>query len=153
MATLDVRPISYAEILGASNAAILLAAYSAECSIPEIGETNPQPEMYAQMERSGMFQSFGAFAGSELIGFASALDFMLPHYGRKIANVESLFVSPVYRTCRAGNALMNAIEAYGKEKDCEVISYSARTGSQFERLLSCLRPYQRTNAVFMRSLR
>ena len=148
-----IRPVSYAEILNAPNAPILLAAYGAECSIPEIGDINPQPAMYEQLEQTGMFQAFGAFEHDELIGLAAVLVYVLPHYGRKIATVESIFLSPVNRSGRNGNALMNAIEDYAKEKDCEVILYSARTGSQFERLLSLLKPYQRTNSVFLRSLR
>jgi GNAT superfamily N-acetyltransferase len=109
--------------------------------------------MYEKMEQTGMFQAFGVFEHEELIGFAAVLVFVLPHYGRRIANVESIFVSPEHRTQGTGNALMNAIENYAKEKECQVISYSARTGSQFERLLSLLKPYQRTNSVFLRSLR
>lgn len=150
---LVIRPVSYAEILNAPSASVLLAAYGAECSIPEIGEINPQAEMYRQMEKTGMFQAFGAFDGEELVGFAAVLTYVLPHYGRKIATVESIFVSPPHRTQGTGNALMNAIENYAKGQNCEVILYSARTGSQFERLLSCLKPYQRTNAAFLRSLR
>jgi GNAT superfamily N-acetyltransferase len=148
-----IRAVSYAEILNAPNAAALLAAYGAECSIPEIGDINPQPAMYAQMEQTGMFQAFGAFEHDELIGFAAGLAFRLPHYGRMITNVESLFLSPTHRCGRIGNGLMNTLEDFGRERECEVISYSARTGSQFERLLSLLKPYQRTNSVFLRSLR
>ena len=68
-----IRPVSYAEILNAPNAPILLAAYGAECSIPEIGDINPQPAMYEQLEQTGMFQAFGAFEHDELIGLAAVL--------------------------------------------------------------------------------
>jgi GNAT superfamily N-acetyltransferase len=148
----EILPVSYAEILSAPNWPVLLAAYGAECSIPEIGEIAPQAAMYAQMEASGIFQAFAAYEREELIGFASDLVFPLPHYGQTIANAESIFLSPAHRNSHAGNGLMNALEDYAKEKNCQVISYSARTGSQFERLLSLLKPYQRTNSVFMRSL-
>lgn len=146
-----IRAVSYAEILGAPNAKDLLAAYGAECSIPEIGEVNPQAEIYAQMEKSGQFQVFGAFE-DELIGFASVLCSTLPHYGKKIGIVESIFLLPSKRSSKTGNGLMNAIENWAKEKNCEVILYNARTGSQFEKLLLMLTPYQRTNSVFLRRL-
>ena len=148
-----IRPVSYADILGAPNAAVLFAAYGIECSIPEIGEIDPQAALYSQMEQSGMFQAFGAFKGDELVGFAAVLVYVLPHYGRKIAAVESIFVAPEHRSKGTGNRLMNAIEEYAKSKGSVAILYSARAASTFERLLSLLSPYQRTNAVFIRSLR
>src|SRR5207302_758034 len=88
--TVEIRPISYTEIL---DAAALLAEYSAECSIPEIGTPNPQREMYAKMESCGLMHSFGAFEGDDLVGFATILVCVLPHYGKKIATVESLFLA------------------------------------------------------------
>jgi hypothetical protein len=147
-----IKPVSFRAILDASNASVLLAAYSAECSISEIGEINPQAELYAQMEQSGYFQVFGAFDGDELVGFAAILVYLNPHYGKMIATVESLFLSPSHRNSASGNGLMNALEDYAKGKQCEVILYSARTGSSFERLLSLLCPYERTNSVFLRQL-
>jgi hypothetical protein len=147
-----VRPVSYAEILNAPNAAELLKEYAGECSIPKIGQINPQAELYAQMEQSGRFQVFGAFDDDDLAGFAAVLVYLNPHYGKMIATVESLFLARNRRNSRTGNSLMNAIENYAKEKDCEAILYSARTGSQFEKLLTILMPYQRTNSVFLRRL-
>lgn len=149
---ISVRPVSYAEVLNAPNAAILLAAYGIECSIPEIGEINPQAKLYEQMEQSGRFQVFGAFEGNDLAGFAAVLVYLNPHYGKMIATIESLFLSPAYRNTRAGHDLMNALEEHAKGKGCEAILYSARTGSQFEKLLSMLHPYKRTNSVFLRQL-
>jgi GNAT superfamily N-acetyltransferase len=153
MPGLLIRQVSYAEILSTPNAQDLLEQYAQECSIPEIGRANPQAEMYRQMEATGMFQAFGLFYAEQLRGFASLLCYTLPHYGRKIANVESLFITQKHRKNGAGNLLMNAVEQYAKDNGCEVILYNARAGSQLEKLLSLLRPYQRTNSVFLRSLR
>ena len=148
-----ILPIHFSQILEAPNAIELLAEYAAECSIPEIGEINPQAELYARMEQSGSFQVFGAFEGEELIGFAAVLVYLNPHYGKMIATVESIFLSPVHRTSTAGNGLMNAIEEYARGKECEAILYSAKAGTSFEKLLSILKPYQRSHSVFLRHLR
>jgi GNAT superfamily N-acetyltransferase len=149
---MEVRRISYAEILNAPNAKGLLADYAQECSIPEIGEANPQAKMYEAMEATGYFQSFGIFNCKELAGFASILVYVVPHYGRRIATVESIYVDSAQRGLSAGNALMNALEDYARERECVAILYNARAESRFEKLLSHLQPYQRTNSVFLRQL-
>jgi GNAT superfamily N-acetyltransferase len=144
-----IRAVSYAEILAHPD---LIAEYAAECSIPEIGQVNPQAEMYAAMEHSGMMQAFGAFHAEQLVGFATILKYVIPHYNCKAATVESLFVAKEFRGTSAGISLMKAIEKHAKESDCQVISYSAPTGSQLEKLLTRLRLYKRTNSIFLRKL-
>lgn len=150
--SLTIERVSYAEILGAANAAALIAEYAAECSIPEIGVISPQAEMYAAMEKSGNFQVFGAFDGRLPVGFAAPLTYLNPHYGRRIATMESVFLARTHRSGRAGNQLMNAAEEYGRERECEAMLYSAKKGSQFEKLMYLLKPYHPTHTVFMRSL-
>ena len=148
----EIRPVRYSEILGAEGAAELLAEYSAECSIPEIGETDPQAGLYAQMENAGMMSCFGVFWCESLVGFATILVYVLPHYGRRVASVESLFVAQGHRAGGGGKDLMRAIEQEAKSAGSVAMLYSAPTGSQLERLLSLQKGYRRTNAVFTRKL-
>jgi GNAT superfamily N-acetyltransferase len=145
----DIQLIRYADILSATD---LLAEYAAECSIPEIGEVCPQPAIYEALERAGVVQVFGGYADGQLVGFASLLLTVLPHYGRKTATVESLFVAQVYRTSGIGAALMEAMESAARDAGCAAILYSAPAGGKLERLLDLRRAYRRTNAVFCRSL-
>ncbi len=145
---LAIRPISYAEILDSPDAAELLAEYSAECSIPEIGVPDPQRETYARMESLGLMHSFGVFGKKSLVGFATILVFVLPHYGKKIANVESLFLAKAHRRGGAGRQLLAKIEQAAVEMGCCGMLYNARAGSRLEQLLSSLPRYKRTNSVF-----
>ncbi len=147
-----IRPVAFAEILGAPNAPELLAEYAAECALPELGAIEPQAEMYAVMEESGAFQCFGVYRDGQLSGFASALVYVVPHYGKRIATVESLFVAAASRRTGAGTKLMSAIEEHARERGCVAILYSAPAASQFESLLKMLTPYRHSNTVFLRSL-
>ena len=147
----EVRPISYASILGDPNATELLAQYSEECAIGDIGQPCPQVSLYDALEKSGSMRSFGVYEGTELVGFAAILEYVLPHYGKKVAAVESIFISKSYRT-DTGKALMGAIENQAKADGCTAVLYSARAGTRFERLLERLAFYQRTNSVFLRKL-
>lgn len=147
----EIRRISYAEILDSPRAPALLMEYSAECSIPDIGTIDPQRETYAKMEATGLMDSFGVFESGELVGFATILIFVLPHYGRRIANVESLFLQSRSRGAISGK-LMSHIEAFAKERQCAGVLYNARAGSRLERFLSAIPKYKRTNSVFLWSV-
>lgn len=128
----------------------LIAEYAAECSIPAIGEINPQPDVYAAIEKSGMSQSFMALEDDCKIGFAIVLTPVLPHYGKKVATLESLFIAKDKRHGAAGLKLMSAVEQYAEQSGCVGILYSSPVGGQLERLLEARREYLRTNAVFYR---
>ena len=149
---MEIRHIQYTDILTAGNSAELLDEYSCECSIPEIGHTCPQAQMYNRMETSGLMHCFGAFDGNLLIGFAAILIYVLPHYGVKVASVESLFVSKDHRPSGMGIALIKCIEQDAKSNGCTAILYSAPVSSQLEKVLSMRKQYRRTNAVFTRKL-
>jgi hypothetical protein len=130
----------------------LLAEYAAECALPELGPAQPQADMYAVMEQSPAFQCFGVYEDGELAGFASVLTYVAPHYGKRIATVESLFIAAAQRRGRTGNELMCALEEHAAKCGCVAILYSAPAGSQLERLLQLLRPYRHSNTVFLRAL-
>lgn len=146
-----IRPICYSDILSAPNADSLIAGYADECSIPAIGKAAPQAEMYAKMEAANLMQCFGAYRDAELIGFASVLIGILPHYGQRVATMESLYVDPEYRGY-AGHTLLAAIENFASEADCVALLYSAPVGSKLERVLSLRASCIRTNSVFCKRL-
>ncbi len=150
--TATVKPISFREILQAPNGVALMAEYAAECSLQEIGKIRPQETLYEAMERSGAFQCFGVFAGDVLAGFGCVLVYVVPHYGRKIATVESLFVARAHRAWGAGSALMREIEAHARREGCVAVLYSAPAGGRLERLLKLSKSYRHSNTVFLRAL-
>lgn len=146
---ISIKPVSYVEWLAE---AILIAEYADECSIPAIGEINPKPETYATLENSGIMHSFAAFDGVRMIGFATVLSPIMPHYSKRVATIESLFVAKTSRASGAGRELMQTVERFVKDLGCVGILYSSPVGGKLERLLEASKAYQRTNAVFYRSL-
>jgi GNAT superfamily N-acetyltransferase len=144
---ISIRSSSYTEWLAEAG---LIAEYAAECSIPAIGEINPQAETYAAMENIGIMHSFAAFYGERMVGFATVLTPVMPHYSKRVATIESLFVARESRRSGAGHELMRAVEGYAEQSGCVGILYSSPAGGQLERLLETSKHYQRTNAVFFR---
>jgi GNAT superfamily N-acetyltransferase len=144
-----IKTVPVAYILESTD---LIAEYAEECSIRDIGIANPQSATYAVMESSGMMTCFMAFDGPVKLGFAIMLAVVFPHYGKKVATVESIFVGKEFRGTGAGKELMQAIESHAKQIGCVGILYSAPVGGKFERLLASTEGYKRTNSVFLRSI-
>lgn len=144
--------VRFKDIIDAPEFAELHREYSAECSIPELGPTDPQKDIYANMEKIGLMHSFAFYCDGALAGFATLLLFILPHYGKKVANVESLFLAKPYRTGDSGRSLMKNLEYFAAHEGCCAMLYNARAGSRLEKFLEALSGYQRTNSVFLRSL-
>ena len=145
-----IREVTVADVLHAPNAAELFRMYSEECSLSELGNIAPTEETYANLSRAGM-TTLGAYDGENLVGFATLLTYIVPHYGKKIAATESIFIADKYRA-RMWRSLRDAIEEYGKNNNCAAILYSAPTGSRFSRMLSLSSRYRHTNDVFLRNL-
>lgn len=146
----EIRAVSYADILDAANAANLLAEYAAECSIPELGQIAPQREMYRTMEAAGTLHTFGIYRDDTLVGFATLILYVLPHYGRKVAATESIFVTRTYRSSGVGARLLRFIDEYATERGCVAVLYTAPTGSQFDKLLTL--KHRRSNSVYIKGL-
>lgn len=148
-----IKPVSYAEILDAPNSKELLREYADECSLPELGESSPQRELYEMLEKSGGFQAFGVYEGETLAGFASVLIYVLPHYGKKIATTESIFLGSGYRTKGIpGLYLLDFIADYARDNGCCSFIYTAPVGSKFDKMMRLFDNYRHTNNVYLRTL-
>lgn len=148
-----IRPISYAEILQAPNAQELINGYAAECSLPEIGECCPQSDTYQMLEESGVLQAFGVYSAfGWMIGFAVVLVSILPHYSKRVASLESIYVDPEHRDHSVGKSLMLTVEQFADDMDCEAVLYSAPVGTRFDRYLSLCSDYRHSNNVYCRRL-
>ena len=145
-----VLPVPVAAILDAPNAEALLNAYAEECLVPG---TQPQRAIYEAMEKGGALQCFAAYADSGLlIGFVSVLCAIMPHHGRRLATVESLFVDPAYRDSGAGTALLAAVEQHARDAKCSALVCTARIGSAFDKVLDRRPGYALTHSQHTRWL-
>jgi GNAT superfamily N-acetyltransferase len=147
---IEIHETGVAEILDRPDARCLIAAYADECSIPD---AVPQREMYLAMEKAGMLTCFGAYAGSELVGFVSVIVSVMPHNGNLVATVESLYAAPERRHTGAGNALMAEAERHARAAGCVCLTYTARVGSRLETILALRSGCERTHEMYTKWLR
>jgi len=128
----------------------LLAEYVAECSVPALGQPEPQWEMYQRMQAAGLVQMFGVYVDGGMVGFASVLVSVMPHYGFIAATVESLFVAQAHRSSGAGARLMKTIERHARDRECRAVFYGAPAGGKMEGLLE--KRYARASSMYYKPL-
>lgn len=146
----EVRAIRYSDVLDAPNAQELLAEYAAECLLPDAA---PQRDLYAAMENAGTLQVFGFYAGDELAGFASVISTRMPHHGKAVSTVESIFVPAQFRKSAAGNRLMDACEKYAEENGSICLTYTPRVESVMSKVLEHRANCSLSHAVYTRWFR
>lgn len=146
---LEIKPVSYSEILDAPNSAELLDAYAKDCVMPDY---NPQRQIYAAMENSGALHCFGAYVHRTLIGFVSVITGVMPHNGKRMATIESLFALPSHRKLGTGDALLCAVEKFAVEGKYVALIYTARAGSSLEVVLSRRSGCKESHTMFTRWL-
>lgn len=149
MSTPSIRRVSTLAILCAANSQQLIDEYAAECSIPG---AEPQHAMYAALEKADAIQCFGLYVADELAGFISVLTSPMPHNGKRVATVESFFVSAPHRAGGSADALLTAAEQHAAERGCLGLLSTAREGSTLEKVLSRRAGYQRSHVVFTKWL-
>jgi hypothetical protein len=142
----EIRPVSYADIIDAPNAEELIRSYASECSVPN---AEPQPEIYAAMESAGALKCFGAYVDDRLVGFVSVLTAIMPHTGKPLVAGESIFVYPANRYSRAGDGLISAAERYA-DSIAASLTWLPRVGSQLDRILSHRQGYSLTHSQHTR---
>jgi GNAT superfamily N-acetyltransferase len=131
------------DILDEPNAKQLFAQYAEDCMRPG---SQPQVEIYQRMERAGILGCFGAYEGEKLIGFATVVASVMPHDGKRIASLESLFVKRAFRDDGVATMLLSFVRHHAIAEGCAALLYTARVGSELEEMLrgAC----ERTHSVF-----
>lgn len=114
----------------------LLAEYAEESALAEYaGSAGPQWATYLELERLGMLHLLVALAGDRVIGFASVLVSVLPHFGVPVASTESYFVAKAWRNTGAGLGLLAEVKRVAAEANACGLLVSAPEGSRLAQVL------------------
>lgn len=148
---MEIQPATVDEMLSAPNWWALLDEYAAECGNSGIGKPEMQVDTYRALEAAGVLKVIAARHDGELVGFAFYLLSILPHYGKRVAITESVFVAAAHRDTGAGLALLKDIEATALDGGAVGLLVSAPVGGSLDRLLAAKR-YEHTNAVYFKRL-
>lgn len=147
MHQLTVRQCRAIDLEQAPTLPALVAEYAAESTRTDLGDYNPQFQMYRKIEELGLMRFAGAWIGESLVGFAVVCVTIVPHYGKLIATTESLFVTAEARRAGAGRALMKEAENIAKEMGADGLFVSAPANGRLAAILP-RSGFTHTNQVF-----
>lgn len=147
----SIRKCSLAEIKGNAGFPALFKEYAEECALRDLPAPDEKLAAYDAIERSGVFQIYGAFCGEKLVGVVAVLTPVIPHYGVAVAVTESLFLAKEHRKGNAGIKLLRAAERHARDAGAPGILVSAPVDGPLAQVLPYL-DYCLTNHVFFRKL-
>ena len=90
---------------------------------------------YAAMQDMGALVCVGAFVGEVMVGYATAIVSQHLHYPMVVGNHDLLFVHRDYRAPRLALRMVEMVEEVCKDKGAVMMTWSAKPGSAFERLM------------------
>ncbi len=129
---MEIRPITVDELKAGER---LLAGYS-KYIYSDMGDIDPQWEIYQKLIDAGMLTMTGVFDGELLVGVVIVIFNVSLHYGKPVAAVESIYVLPEYRYSGAGLTLIGKVEQQARSRDCACIMLSAPAGKELSRIAS-----------------
>jgi GNAT superfamily N-acetyltransferase len=92
-------------------------------------------ELIACLEDAGCLLAIGVFDDESLVGYSLTVVAPSLHYEMVHAQCDSIFLMQAYRHGGLGFALVQRTAEYARSRGAQHISFNAKPGSAFERLL------------------
>lgn len=145
------KSISFDQLESDPSWPMIVAEYADECRIAGMPACEYQGDMYRMLESQGVMHLIGAYVGDTLVGFCNLLLTRLPHYGKVVGTMESMFVAKNWRKSGAGIGLIREAERVSANGGAVAVLMTAPTGGSMERLMPMV-GYRHTNTVFFKAL-
>lgn len=127
----------------------LFDEYAEESAVGGLPRPACQPDLYRQMEATGIMHVLAAYREGRLVGFLNLLVSVLPHYGVLIGTAESFFVGAAHRKQGGGLRLLRAAETLAKARGAAGMLISAPYGGKLSETMSKTK-YTESNRIFFR---
>jgi hypothetical protein len=151
MQAVTVRACTFDEIASAPNFLDLCEEYARESAITELGAPTMNCDTYRAMEAAGILRAVLAEQDGQLVGFATLIVSELPHFSKRVASVESIFIAGAARNGGAWLTLRSAVERLATECGAVGILFSAPVNGRLDAILP-RSGYRPTSRVYFRSL-
>lgn len=147
---MELRDVHARDVFASKEFGHIVEAYAAESGNPDLGEATPVLEFYERMEQAESLRFVAAFDGDKIIGVVVVVATLYPHFGKKVASCESLWLDKAYRDGYAGLKLIRKAQEVAREMGAVGIYFGARTGSRLARLYE--RIFTPMNTLFWKKL-
>ena len=146
-----IKQVTLKELTSDPEFAGLIEEYADESAIAGMPRPDYQFGLYRMLEMNGDFHFIAAHIEGKLVGFLTMGITVLPHYGKRVATVESYFVKQSHRSGGPGLDLLRAAEWLAKACGAIGILVSAPKGGKLSRVMPRAK-YKHTNEVFFKEL-
>jgi N-acetylglutamate synthase-like GNAT family acetyltransferase len=150
MEPVTVRQCCAYELEQAPEFGALVDEYALEACRADLGAIGVQVDQYKLLESHGLMRFLSAWRGQELVGFATVVATIAPHYGKKVATTETLFLSESARDGGAGLDLLKLAEQTASEMGAVGFFVSAPVGGALSKILPRV-GFKHTNEVFFKA--
>lgn len=147
---IEIKQVTFDQLYNDISFPPLLEEYGIESKIDGLPPVKARVEWYQHYEKLGVIYIVAAYLDSKLIGLASVLSPIMPHYSAVVSVCESLFVMKEFRKTGAGLKIIKACEEHAKKSGSGGLMISSKLGSSLAELLSNSKGYKETNRVFFR---
>lgn len=131
---MEIKSFTVSEVIQHPDFNAVVEDYTAESGNPDLGPGMPALDLYKQLESAGLFRVECAVDGDRLVGMVTVLVTVYPHFGKKVASIESLWLSKDYRKGPAGLKLIRRAQVMAKEMGAVGAYFGAREGSRLAQL-------------------
>lgn len=149
MQNLVIKQITFDELYNDPAFASLMVEYEEESAIDGLPSIKVKIELYRNYEQNGAFYVVASYHEDKLIGFATVLSPIMPHFSALISVCESLFVAKEFRKTGAGLKLIKDCENHATKLGSPGLLMSAPMGGSLAEILPKV-GYKETNRVFFR---
>ena len=147
---MEVKDVPASAIWTSQEFEQIVRDYCEESGNPEIGEADPSIEYYQRMEKYGVLRCAAAYEGERIVGIVVVVTTLYPHFGKRVASVESLWLDRKHRAGGAGLKLIRKAQAMAREMGAVGIHYGARSGSRLAQLYGRL--FTPMNSLYWKKL-
>jgi GNAT superfamily N-acetyltransferase len=130
----EIEEISAREFLSDADCLRLVSAYREECAKPPFGDSVPCLQAYEAMEGVKAYHLAKLVLNSKPIGFCGITIFVVPHFSKVCASVESLYLTPEYRKGTNGLRLLNWAKRKAKSLGAVGLTLTAVEGTRLEQI-------------------
>ena len=147
---MEVKDVSARVIYSSPEFDQIVRDYCEESGNPDLGEAVPALDFYERMEQADAVRCAAAYEGERIVGIVVVVTTLYPHFGKRIASVESLWLDRKHRAGGAGLKLIRKAQALAREMGAVGIYYGARSGSRLAQLYGRL--FTPMNSLFWKKL-
>ena len=151
---MKIKNIHIKELLDSEEAPELFKLYSDEAQSSTVSTPfNPNYEMYLQLEDMGILDACIILTeDNKIVGFATMLTTVMPHYSATASTIESIFIMKEYRGNNNFKNLLNRLIDTAKTKNSVNLFVSTPVVSSADKVMGRTKGFSKISHIYSMDL-